>query len=435
MKSLNRFVLVSLLFILPFNMVQASDDNSLCKPSGVIFGFFNGVNTVEEDAYDALRDLKGIHGETNADGEVIQYELFYNYTDGFEDFVETFEQRLLEQEGLLEGRFELFFEAMQGGGHWWDVIIDAVSSVIDILESFVDWTQAAIIDLLTGLVANPPTVDNYLEHKTRIDNWVIEGKKLLFVAHSQGNLFVNVAYDYALTKGMLESSVKVVHIAPASPSLRGEHVLADQDFVINGLRMVGSVPDITDDIPMYPVRKAGLNGEKDILGHGLLEIYLNPHIDISNSVKTYIDEALNSLEAPVMTATTGFFTATLIWDGRGDVDLHVTEPSGTHVYYRNPRGGAGHLDVDNMSANGPEHYYASCDANTLQTGYYQVGIANYSRAENRKATLQIASWNYGVLGTKSVILGEATGATPAYQLFNVTILNDPDTNEYSVSVE
>lgn len=31
----------------------------------------------------------------------------YNYTDGLDDFVETFEQRVLEQEQILDGRYEL----------------------------------------------------------------------------------------------------------------------------------------------------------------------------------------------------------------------------------------------------------------------------------------------------------------------------------------
>lgn len=412
MKSQSCNMLVSLLIILPLNTVQASKNISLCEPSGIVFGFFNGVQTTERQAYIGLKNLEVIHGETNATGEVIQYELLYNYTKGFEDFVETFEQRLIEQKDTLEGRFELFFEAMKGGGYWWNAITDTVSSVEGVLDSFRDWTKAATIDALTGLIANPPTIENYVEHQARIDSWVIEGKKLLFVAHSQGNLFANVAYDYALSKNMLERSIKVVHIAPASPSLRGKYILADQDLVINGLRFVGSVPNITNKIPLYPMRRAGLNGKKDILGHGLLEIYLNPTLNTSSSTKSYINKALNILETPPISATTGLFTATLIWDGRGDVDLHVFEPNGDHVFYPNPYGSSGYLDVDNTWGNGPEHYYASCDENTLQTGNYQIGIANFSGAENRKATLQIASWNNGVLGNKSVRLGNSTGNTP-----------------------
>ncbi|HMN94256.1 MAG TPA: hypothetical protein PKC60_13580 [Hydrogenophaga sp.] len=56
------------------------------------------------------RTLPGQYGLTTPDGQPISYTLYYNDTQaGITDFVETFEQRLQEQDGLLAGRFELFF--------------------------------------------------------------------------------------------------------------------------------------------------------------------------------------------------------------------------------------------------------------------------------------------------------------------------------------
>lgn len=71
---------------------------------------------------------------------------------------------------------------------------------------------------------------------------------------------------------------------------------------------------------------------------------------------------------------------------------------------------------------------------TPQIGQYKIGVANYSRADGRKATVQVASWNNGVLGTKSVTLGVPTGSTPAQYLFSVLISQDMETGKYSVSV-
>ena len=102
---------------------------SACKPTEALFGFFNGVQTTEEQADKALKELRRIHGETNAAGEKISYEVFYNYSNGFEDFVETFDQRLKEQDGLLQGRFELFFGAVHGGGDWWSDLTGAVAAL------------------------------------------------------------------------------------------------------------------------------------------------------------------------------------------------------------------------------------------------------------------------------------------------------------------
>ncbi|MFT6908412.1 MAG: hypothetical protein ACJAS1_005113 [Oleiphilaceae bacterium] len=413
--------------------VNAQEETSICRETGVALVLFNGVNTTPSGANRAKEELKRIHGEQSENGDNIRYEVLYNYSDGFADFVETFEQRLLEQEGLLEGRFELFFEAIRGSGTWWSSITETVSSAADILDGFSNWYQAAAIQQLTRLLATPPTEVNYVEHRTRIDNWVLEGYKLLFVAHSQGNLFANAAYNYAITKTS-EDSVKVVHVAPASPILNGSHTLADLDLVINGLRLVGSVPSITDNIPGYLLRSAGVNGEKDILGHGFLEIYLNPSLSTAARVKEHINSALVSLIAPPVEASAGFFTATLTWNGSGDVDLHAFEPEGSHVYYSDPSGVSGYLDVDNTVANGPEHYYATCDSSQLQTGVYQISIANYNAADGKTATVQIASWNDGVLGTKSVVLGSSTGDDPVYSLFSVEVTKNDDTNKYSISI-
>jgi hypothetical protein len=407
---------------------------SACIQTGVLFGFFNGVQTTRGQADEALKKLNNIHGETNQQGEKIKYEVFYNYSAGFEDFVETFDQRLKEQGGVLQGRFELFFSSLNGGGGtWWNQLTGAVTAFQNLLSGIGDASRAAAISSLASLAATPPTYDNYAEHRLRIDNNALEGKKMLFVAHSQGNLFVNVAYQYAATK-LPVNAVKVVHIAPASPTTNGAHVLADLDLVINGLRLVGSVPPITDNIASFLSRSASpLNGQKDALGHGLLEIYINPLLPIASSVKSKVNSALNSLVAPPVQAASGFFTSTLTWDGAGDIDLHVFEPRGAQVFYANKQGAAGYLDVDNVSANGPEHYYASCDTTKLQEGTYTISVANYSASSGKVATVQIATAQ-GVLGTKSVTLGEATGNTPTAQMFKVKMKKNTQTGKFEASL-
>ena len=414
-------------------VAQTAPANDLCRAQGAALVFFNGVLTTPDGADAALAELRRLHGTTSPAGDAIRYEKLYNYTSGFEDFVETFEQRLSEQENLLEGRYELFFEALNGEGPWWSRIISSVAEAAGILDGIVDWFKAATIRNLTTLLGNPPTTVNYLEHRARLENLILEGRKLLLVAHSQGNLFVNAAYDYATTK-VDASSVKVVHIAPASPTLRGSHILADLDLVINGLRLVGTVPDITDAIPGYLLRAAGANGKKDPLGHGLLEIYINQALGISAHVRNAINTALTELVAPPVVAATGLFSATLTWNGDGDVDLHTYEPSGAHVYYSNMDGVSGYLDVDNVQGYGPEHYYASCSSSALQPGNYQIAVANYAGADNRTATVQIASWADGVLGTRSVTLGAETGDIPSATLFTVVVTKNADTGRYTISL-
>jgi uncharacterized protein YfaP (DUF2135 family) len=71
----------------------------------------------------------------------------------------------------------------------------------------------------------------------------------------------------------------------------------------------------------------------------------------------------------------GLITITLTWDVQPDVDLHIIEPGGTHVYYGQSRGQNGYLDVDDTSRYGPEHYYTNC---TLATGNYTVYLYFFS---------------------------------------------------------
>lgn len=431
-KSIKRVFELTLIFTLFNTTLYADDNTNLCMERGTVFGFFNGVKTTRIEAQIAREYIRHTFGDRTENDEKIKYELFYNYTNGFEDFVETFEQRLQEQDEILGNRFELFFQVLHQEGSWWEKITNIIPATADLLGAISDDLQASILNALTENIANPPTIANYAEHMSRIDNFVLEGKKLLFFAHSQGNLFVNSAYDYTISK-IDSASVKVVHVAPASPTLRGSHTLADLDLVINGLRVVGSVPDITDYMPGYLLRPAGLNGKKDILGHGLLEIYLNPSLTMLDRIRDHVTTALNTLVTPNIQVSQGFFTVTLTWNGSGDVDLHTYEPNGSHVYYRHKRGTSGYLDFDNTSANGPEHYFASCDQSQLLLGNYRIAIANYSRADGRTATLQLASWKEGVLSTKSVTLGQATGNDPVYSIFNLSIEED-ESGEYQVNL-
>lgn len=421
--------------ITPAVAQQAAPSNNLCvtPPGGVQFGFFNGVNTTEQEADQALIVFGQKYGLRTAQGESVSYEAYYNYSEGFADFVETFDHRLQENGGILAGRFELFFEALKGNGTWLDAISDAVPAFAATVSAFVDWSAAAIPRMLTKMMAEPSTELTLSEHRLRVDNGALEGRKMLFVAHSQGTLFANIARDYAVKK-MAANSVKVIYIAPAAPLIIGSHTLADKDVVIMGLRLAGSVAPITDTIPPILARTPGINGKKDFLGHGLQEIYLNPAHTTASRIHTGIMDAFQTLVAPPVQAQTGFFSVTLSWNGPGDVDLHTFEPAGSHVFFDQPIGYAGRLDVDNRAGFGPEHYFASCDANKLQVGTYAISLANYTGAAGRKATVQIASNAEGVLGTKTVTMGAATAWMPSVDVFKVDVKQDPRTGKLRASI-
>ena len=84
----------------------------------------------------------------------------------------------------------------------------------------------------------------------------------------------------------------------------------------------------------------------------------------------------------------------LTWNGSGDVDLHlhngdVTQPwfSNYDTYYRNMNSSwGGGLDVDNVTANGPENIRVNTP--TIGENYY-IGVHNYRGASGRRATVRV----------------------------------------------
>ncbi len=267
-----------------------------CETNDVVFGFFNGVQTTLSQAGEARRKLEDLYGPTTPKGAPITYHLFYNDTQGFADFVETFDQRLNEHGGLLAGRFELFFSAARGEGFWWKALTSAIPSLVQFLDDLFDLSRAALMRELTSHLGDPNMVEVAARHRDQIDLWASQQKKMLFFAHSQGNLFVNRAYAHAAAKSE-GKEVKVMHVAPASPTLSGSHTLADKDMVINGLRLIGAVVPNTTEIPPYMSRPPGLNGKGDLIGHGLLEIYLNPALVTAGRVREHVMTALRELDA------------------------------------------------------------------------------------------------------------------------------------------
>lgn len=420
------------------NMTNATEDvNNLCSKSDITIAYFNGVLTDEKTARKNLYEIELRYSDQSPSGEDIKYQVMYNKSQFLSDFVETFHQRFAEE--TIGDRWELYTEIIKqqfqnnNGKTWLGHINDALTVIATVPRFTFDLIQREVVDsVVAALNITAPIAEQetYLKHERDLQQSLLEGNKIIMIAHSQGNLFVNKAYQYTISKTD-SSAVGVIHVAPASIRLNGNHILADQDLVINGLRLSGSVPSNTHSIPVY--NPFGNNFGRDAMGHGFLETYSNKNFPMYEALDSEVNKLFNTLKAPAKITETGFFNIMLTWDGLGDVDLHVVEPSGNKVMFSNPVGRSGYLDVDNTYANGPEHYFATCDATKLQTGTYRVGLANYSRADGRVATLQVKSQS-GVSHNKSFSMGQSTGSTTGINAFIINVSKDEETGRYKATI-
>lgn len=270
-------------------------------PPTVVVGLFNGVWNTSEQAQDGLEATRKLIGDTHG-ATKLRYEKFYNQTGsvngatGAQDIAEVFIQRSKELDGVLANRWEHYWELLSGRLHQEGSLTqrllaglrDGAASLSDLFDSLVSSMLASFVKGLSALLSSPPTQADMAAQLAKLQSLADEGRDFVLIAHSQGNLFVNVAYD-GLRQTRPEAKAGVVHVAPASPTVRGKHVLADIDEVINGLRNFGS----------WTVQPINLwvNGRgSDPSGH----TYIGTYLDASRVARTNPGAATTTPRAHTM---------------------------------------------------------------------------------------------------------------------------------------
>lgn len=294
-------ILLMIAALLPFNAIANS-----CKIEGYTIGFFNGVATTRKQAETGRSKIASTLGISQYNGEPVEYQLFYNdsYIDGsglnvLADFAETFDQRTYELEQKQFDRWEAFWDIINGRTN--SSIVQKISAVFSWFGGFVRDSISQTLNAqireflkaLTLLVDAPDTDQTRMKHHLINDSQTWKGKKLIYIAHSRGNLWVNESYKHVTSqRGYGADNIHVVHIAPASPTLspNSDYILSTSDLVINGLQFtgIGSVPT-----PNTTIAPSNL----DIAGHGLIPIYLT-HPKSIGKIKASVDKAFSSITKP-----------------------------------------------------------------------------------------------------------------------------------------
>ncbi|MEK7944470.1 hypothetical protein WKR98_06920 [Pigmentiphaga sp. YJ18] len=391
-------------------LAQGAWATSLCPAHTHTLAFFNGVWNTPDAAAGGARALLATLDEALRPHPAratlaIGAEVFYNASglqrgrrQGIEDLVEVFAQRAAELDDAVRQRWELFWEIVDGRQNGWRRIAAVLPRAYDTAVALTEARNARLLAQATSFAADPPTGIDYAAHRLRLRALHALRRGVLLVGHSQGNFFLNAAYRTLPDPAALAA----VHLAPASARTSGPHLLSGNDMVIAALR--GVVPGTPPPPNLWIPPSA-----RDASGHQLIETYLDADRNGRSSAGTLMADGLLALKTPEPRASPGYFTATLAWDGEGDIDLHVMEPGGDHVHYGARVGASGTLDLDNTAGHGPEHYHATCDPQRLQAGIFSVGLNNYAAPAGRQAMLQVATADHGVIRTVQVDAGPPRG--------------------------
>lgn len=255
--------------------------SAACAEDGYSIGFFNGVWNTKTQANRSLRAIQRLLGERYSDGAPLEYDLFYNTSvSNLADLAEVFEQRAIEQRSVLNARQEVYWEILTGNtgpGSLLGTMIQAIPALRSVVQARIDEFTTRGASALAGYFRDSPTTQDYARHRAQIDGHIEAGKKLLLVGHSQGSLFVNVAYDHATTQASTDL-IQAVYVAPANASATirgGRYTLSENDRVINALRteiqrlrILGDVADSNVIVPVRPVDLTGHTFQRTYLAQG-----------------------------------------------------------------------------------------------------------------------------------------------------------------------
>lgn len=325
--------------------------DTTCEPVAekyrVIFG--NGILVSAENASASMAHL-AIELGGSFNGRAIEYDLAYNHTEGpFADLLQAADQHLVQ----YDHQFMLWMHN---------------------LGLVPDWFLALHESLLQAhYQAAAPELE---EHVRKYREAILQGQQVLVVAHSQGNFYANQARQMLASgqPAVPMESFGIHGIATPANNVGG----AGGPYLTNHRDIILAVPG---SLPAnWRLGRSGGGNANDVGrvdAHSFDDTYLSLAYDVRPALLTGLRQRLGELQDPPTTAGSGPVTATLTWDlGLADVDLHAFEPDGSHVFYLQPAGHSGVLDMDNTDSFGPEHYYTDC--NQLQTGDYHFAV-NYYR--------------------------------------------------------
>ena len=210
---------------------------------------------------------------------------------------------------------------------------------------------------------------------------------------SNGSTFL-LPFRYSATNGLSGYYV----------SIRG----ADSYFDVPYTELSPAIVQGNAGVPGAPAAPSAASGNLIIpiglpqnLGVGHFEVIYGVYDD-SGQTSNYIETRIGLVKVG-----TGALQVSLAWDSTPDIDLWITDPSGTEIYYKHkssPTGGE--LDLDDRDGFGPENIYWTQNA---PDGTYKVEVDYYRGSGKDGQPGGTGPTDYTVtingLGTHQVFMG------------------------------
>ena len=291
---LKRLAALALSISLPLSPLSSAAQNPDTSP-GYVIVYINGLSTDPIGAQDGVDVLSANYG-TQYNKQPVSYTLFYPPTDGLmQDVVNAFAQRVKSSPGLTD-RWELIWDTLDGGG---GAISDLAIAENPSLNSLVSDLKTTFLNGVSSNVKNvnankefQPAVDQFASALT---TYYTQQKKTLVVAHSQGNVYLNAAYD-AVKPQLKTDSLRTVAVATPAATVRdpqGRYVTSTTDLVIQAVVLaLGNVEPANTDGPIL----AALSSDTGY-GHKFVDIYMDPSYKLLPAIKALADSNLQTLQS------------------------------------------------------------------------------------------------------------------------------------------
>ncbi|QQR91340.1 MAG: hypothetical protein IPJ88_06340 [Myxococcales bacterium] len=315
-------------------------------------------------------------------GDSFEFISIYNTSYGWvEDLLEVFRQKYEERIGVQISRTEarrlIILLTMHS-------ITREFTKSLWFIPGF--WNFLDDRDYIAGFIAHAinrrlnQVADEYNLVYT-VKSTLEAGHRVLIIAHSQGNLFSNLAMrDLQQDYG---DHLAMVGIASPADRVFGHtaYFTADDDRVIASLALIQPVlkPNVDNDPGLF-------GDDRDLFNHELITSYMDPTLVSRPLISDAIETQLASVSHPEAILSSGVMSVSLDWSGGGDLDLHVSEPTGEEVFWGNLTG-RGILHRDSKDGSRSEYYSLACDE--LMIGRFSVRVEYYDGEGPRTALLHI----------------------------------------------